>query len=145
MNPEKLVHILGLSTREQYQLRLLMSNLMAGYIDKSICEAPWANADSVATKADNTIKFFQRYVEFCDMLCPESMMGRGKPKVMMIGATIMKYLVLAVNGYDSKENYLNAEQRTALDPFFIALKKKVEESSQYKYNSWEIEKAKHAK
>jgi hypothetical protein len=142
---EKQIHILGLSTREQFLLKLLMSNLMAGYMEKAVSEAPWVTAEELALKTAGLLKFFQRYVEFSDMLCPESMLSRGRPKILMLGSTLMKYLVLAANGYDTQDNYLSPDHRQLLESQFIALKNKIVESSHHTYTSWEVEKARNTK
>jgi hypothetical protein len=122
-----------------------MSNLVAGYMDKAVNEAPWVTPEELAIKTAGLLKFFQRYVEFTDMLCPESMLSRGRPKILMLGSTLMKYLVLAANGYDAHDNYLTTDHRQTLDSQFIALKNKIVESSQHMYTSWEVEKARNTK
>jgi hypothetical protein len=143
MNFSKNVHVLGLSPREQYSLRLVLGNLMTGFIDKSIQEAAdLKDSESVTEKCSRVIGLFNRYNDFIDMLCPGDMIAKCKPKVLLIKPQLMKYIVLAVNGYDTKNNYLGTEHRRALDFNFSDLKKKVLETSQYTYDTAEIEKAK---
>jgi hypothetical protein len=145
MSLEKTAHVLGLSVREQILLRLLLYNLMAGYIHKSIMDAPWVSPDELALKDTNALKFFERYTDFCDMLCPESMLAKGRPKLMMVGTTLMKYLVIAVNGYDASECYLTDDQKRVLESQFVAFKEKILDSSKFLYTSWEVEKMKNTK
>lgn len=145
VNTEKRVHVLGLVPREQILLKVILANLVAGFIDKSVIESPWVTPDEVALKAESTVKLFQRYNEFCEMLCTESTMGRAKPKVLMLGPTLMKYCLLAAEGYDEQNNFLTKDQKDALAGQWYELKKKIVESSKHTYTSWEIEKARHTK
>jgi hypothetical protein len=139
------VHILGLNPLEQFLVKLVLSNLMAGYLDKAIQDAPGIdNDDAVRSKATAVLNFFEKYNSFTDMLCPESMLGKGKPKVLMIKPGMMKYVVMAFNGYMANNNYLSHEHRQMLDRQFPSLKKRVLESSGYTYNRIEIEKAKNS-
>lgn len=138
------VHILGLTPKEQYLLRLIMTNLMAGYIDKAIGDAAAnENLVSIDKSAQRTVALFMRYCDFVDMLCPESMLGRARSKVLMIKPELMKYVLGACNGWDAYNNYLTNEQRGMLAGSFESLHKKIAESYQYTYNKWEIERAKH--
>lgn len=140
------VHILGLDPREQYLLRLLMTNLMAGYIDKTIADSATASSMDTSDKnATQAVGLFIRYADFVDMLCPESMLGRAKSKVLMIKPELMRYVTLAVNGWDAYNNYLAADQRNYLASGFDGLQKKVADSVHFTYNRWEIEKEKQRK
>lgn len=140
------VHILGLDPREQYLLRLLMTNLMAGYIEKSVSEATHSSSLETSDKtASQAVALFIRYTDFVDMLCPESMLGRAKAKVLMVKPELMRYVTLAVNGWDPYNNYLAADQKEYLAAGYDALNKKVAESCDYTYNRWEIEKEKQKK
>jgi hypothetical protein len=114
-------------------------------IDKSVCESPWVSPEEVAVKSMTTIKFFQRYTEFCEMLCTESTIGRAKAKVLMLGPTLMKYLLLAARGYDPQNCYLSEDQKSQLASSFYDLNKKIVESANHTYTSWEIEKERHKK
>lgn len=137
------VHILGLDPRDQFLLRLVLSNFVAGYIDKSIQESVGTSLQDLSDrKAQQAVNFFTRYCDFADMLCPESMLGRARPKVLMIKPQMMKYIVMAFNGYDPYNNYLSTEQRGWLQGGFERLQKKVAESFLYTYNRYEIERAK---
>jgi len=137
------VHILGLSPKEQFLLRLVLTNLVAGYIDKSVVESAGGIQDLTDRKASQAVNFFIRYCDFVDMLCPESMLGKiSKGKVLMIKPQMMKYIVMAFNGYDPYNNYLSPDQRHILSSGFDSLQKKVAESFIYTYNRYEIERAK---
>jgi len=136
-------YVIGLSPREQYCVKLLLSNLMSGYLDKTVQEASMIDSqEGVDKRTSITLNFFNRYNDFCDLLCPESMIGRAKPKVLLLKEAMMKYLVSAVNGYDVKNNYLGTEHRNMLANNFEALKKKVLDSAQHTYSKQEIEAAK---
>ncbi len=140
------VHILGLSPAEQFALRLLMTNLMAGYIDKSVGEAAaTSNMEASDNASRRATVLFLRFCDFIDMLCPESMLGKAKPKVLMVKPELMKYVALAANGWDPYNNYLDGEQRQVVNNLFDGINKKVAESLNHTYNRWEIEKEKNRK
>lgn len=145
MSAERRVHVLGLNPREQFLLKLVLSNLMAGYIDKSIQESAMYKTDeAVDQRCAMTNGLYWRYVEFVDLLCPESMLGRGKSKVILVEQKMMKYLALAVSGYDPRECFLSDRHRGYLNSGFDELKKKVVESAQFTYNHGEIERARNS-
>jgi hypothetical protein len=119
-----------------------MTNLMAGYIDKAVGDAANIRTLEVVDKAaQRTVSLFTRFCDFVDMLCPESMLGRAKPKVLMIKPELMKYVVGACNGWNAYNNYLNSEQRSMVAGSFDAINMKIVESYKYTYNKWEIEGA----
>lgn len=140
------VHILGLNPTEQYVLRLLMTNLMAGYIEKAVSDAGHANSmDVTDANAKRSTLLFLRFCDFTDMLCPESMLGRARAKVLMVKPELMQYVILAFNGWDPYNNYLDKGQREMVTGQFDTMNKKVAESMNYTYNRWEIEKEKQRK
>lgn len=137
------VHVLGLNPRDQFLIRLVLTNLLAGYIDKSIQEAStMSSQDGADQRASQTIGLFMRYCDFADMLCPEGMLGRARPKVLMIKPQMMKYIVMAFNAYDHYNNYLSIEHRAILAATFEPLRKKIADSAQFTYDRYEIEMAK---
>jgi hypothetical protein len=143
MEPKGNVHVIGLTPREQHSLRLVLSNLVAGLIDKSIQDATGnESATESAARSSKSITIFMKYNELSDLLCPGSMLAQGRPKVLLVQPLLMKYLVAAVNGYDPTSNYLNAEQVQILSKTFEFLKNKVLTVNQFTYSPEEIEKAK---
>jgi len=145
MNNDRRVHVLGLNPREQFLLKLILSNLVAGYIDKSVQESMlFKTGTAVEQRASMANGLFWRYVDFCDLLCPESMLGRGRPKVLIIEQRMMKYVVQAVNGYDPHDCLLSERHRGFLSNGFEELQKKVVESSQFLYNQLEIDRARNS-
>lgn len=95
--------------------------------------------EAVDAKAAMAVGLFNRYNDFIDMLCPESLIARAKPKVLLIKEQMMRYLVLAFNGYDPKRCYLGTEHRQMLANSFEPLKTKVMSSAQFLYSHAEIE------
>jgi hypothetical protein len=143
LSAERRSHVLGLNPREQYLVRILLSNLMAGYVDKAIQEAPMMKTMEAADKkAAGALTLFWRYNEMCDLLCPESMLGRARSKVIMLDSSMMKYLVMAAQGFDPRNNMLSDKHRGYLQSGFEDLKKKIVDSAQFTYSQWEIDKAK---
>ena len=136
------IHVLGLSPREQYLIKLVLGNLFAGYLEKTITESPGLKTQTdVDSKTHQALNFFKRYNNFSELLCPEGMLGRARSKVLMVQPEMMRYLVTAFNGYDHHNNYLSPQQRAMTFSSFDALKKKIVDSSKYTYSKTEIEKA----
>ena len=135
-------HILGLTPKEQFLIKILLSNLLAGYIDKSIKEASdLTSPEAIESKASLTVGLFNKYNDITDMLCPESLISRAKPKVLLIGEGMMKYIVIACNGYDPKNNYLSPGHKQMLVNGYESIRKKVLDSAQFQYSRSEIDKA----
>lgn len=140
---EQQVHILGLSPKEQYLLRILLGNLMAGYLDKSLQESgALRTQDQYDAKSAQMIELFNRYNDMVDMLCTEHTVNFTKPKVIKIKPFTMKYILAAVNGYDPKQNFLGTEHNRSLANGFLFLKEKILMSAKFVYQQDEIERAK---
>lgn len=145
MNFDTDVHILGLTPREQFLTRLVMSNLVAGFLDKTVQETSlYKTQEAVDQRAASVVEMFAKYNDFIDMLCPESMLGRARSKVLLLKPQLMRYVLLAFNGYDHKNNYLRPEHRQHLYTSFELLNKKIVESAQHLYNKVEIERARNS-
>lgn len=146
MNALEEVHILALTPKEQLIIRVLLSNLMSGYLDLSVQEVAMSyNEEDVTAKSKKVQIMFNRYNSCLDLLCPESMLARAKSKVILLKPTMMKYLLAGFMGYDKKENFLSQEHRDLVDSGFDHLSKKVVESGGFTYNKFEIERAKNSK
>jgi hypothetical protein len=143
VSPHPDTHVIGLSPREQFLVKLVLANLLAGHLDRTVQDASMlVDEAAITTKSNVTINLFNRYNDFLDLLCPESMIPRAKAKVLLLREPMMKYLVAAVNGYDPKSCYLGAEHKVMLVNTFEPLKAKVLSSANYKYSMQEIETAK---
>jgi hypothetical protein len=142
---DRKMHVLGLNPREQFLVRLLFSNLMAAYIDKSIQEAPMFKTPEAADhRAVGAVELFWRYNDICDLLCTEASISRSKSKMLMLDGRMMKYLLLAANGYDSRNCLLNDRQRGYLENGFEELKEKIVDSSYFTYDKWEIDRVRNS-
>jgi hypothetical protein len=142
---ERRMHVLGLSPREQFLVRLLFSNLMAAYIDKAIQEAPVLKTQEASeASSSRTIDMFWRHNEICDLLCTEASMSRAKSKMIMLDSHMMKLLLFAVNGYDPRNCLLTDRQRGYLETGFDELREKVVDSSYFKYDKWEIDRVRNS-
>ena len=139
---DKGVHVLGLTAREQFMVKLVLANLLSSYLDKSMQEAAGVSSEVAEAKAAQTLNLFNKYNDFVDLMCPQSMLAYGKNKLILVKPQMMRYLVIAFNGYDARNNYLGTEHNTTLRGSFDALKKKVMESNSYTFNAAEIERAK---
>lgn len=112
---------------------------------KTIHEMPsTTDSDAIESKSRIVLGVFRKFNDIIDLLCTESNIARARPKVLMFAPGVMKYIVMAFNGYDPSNNFLSPDERAMLHSNLEGLKKKVADSYKFTYNKWEIERARNS-
>lgn len=140
MTNENRNHVIGLSVRNQLTLRLLLNNLLSGFIKKQLIELKQRpDADMLALKTALTQKALEDFNALTNLLANPENAAKSKSKMLKISPRYMRHLVLAVQGFNPDENELNFKDLRYVTDGFDGLASIIEQSAMYTYTDLEID------
>lgn len=134
-------HVLALNPSEQVTLRSLLFNTYAGWVDKHLKEGYDRSPQEREQIASYTFNLFRRYNDIIDLLVSSENMKGAKPVCLILSKEGMKFIEIAVKGFDEKRNYLNQKNIEQVKRNFDKVKARALESAGFDYSKKEVDEA----
>lgn len=144
MAEEQSYHVLSLTPKQQYALRLLLFDLYCNFMKKQLEDvAEGSTEEMVRVKSTLLISTFEKYNQMIDMLTNRVEMYKTTTKVLTLAPVIMKNISTAIDSFSLQNtNVTSGSDVYCITQELQSLKTRVNESKQYRYTMEEIEKMK---
>jgi hypothetical protein len=142
---EQMYHVLSLTVRQQAAVRLMLFNLFANFIRKSMEDLQdflysEEGSSRIQAKYHMIIENLEKYDDFTDVFCSRQQTARAETRMITLSSEAMRHIQLAMKGFDRTQCHLGAGDVQYVISEFDKLKKLVEQSSQFMYSSEEIKR-----